>query len=95
MQALSLLVLQTLELVVVLLLLRFTAKPQYKPFSFFKANKLSKERNWLLASALGFGFLVFLVFLTSFLADKLIGPKVNLIYSSTIFELCPAEVLSQ
>ncbi|RZC46500.1 hypothetical protein C5167_039441, partial [Papaver somniferum] len=33
------------------------------------------ERNWVKASCLGIGFLIFLVFLTSFVADILIGPK--------------------
>ncbi|KAK9285683.1 hypothetical protein L1049_024882 [Liquidambar formosana] len=51
------------------------AKPQSKLFRFFKPIKSSKERNWVLASTLGFGFLILLVFLTSLLADRLIGPK--------------------
>ncbi|KAL8145676.1 uncharacterized protein LOC141707069 [Apium graveolens] len=74
-QAVSLLVLQTLELVAVSLLLMFFAKPSYKLFSHIEADTMANERNWLLASVFGFGFLVFLVFVTSLLADSLIGPK--------------------
>ncbi|XP_075668824.1 uncharacterized protein LOC142638656 isoform X2 [Castanea sativa] len=74
-EILSLLAVQILELIGTLFLLQWTAKPQYKFINFFKANKLSKERNWLLASVLGCGFLFLLVFITSILADRLIGPK--------------------
>ncbi|CAK7349811.1 unnamed protein product [Dovyalis caffra] len=77
-EALSLLVFQILELTGSLLLLRSTAKPEYEVVSFFKTDKLSEKRNWLLASLLGFGFLILLVFLTSLVADRLIGPKVAL-----------------
>jgi hypothetical protein len=77
MQILSLLAVQILELIGTLFLLQWTAKPQYKLINFFEANKLSKERNWLLASVLGCGFLFLLVFVTSILADRLIGPKVG------------------
>ncbi|KAK4577541.1 hypothetical protein RGQ29_027887 [Quercus rubra] len=74
-EILSLLAVQILELIGTLFLLQWTAKPQYKFINFFKANKLSKERNWLLASVLGCGFLFLFVFITSILADRLIGPK--------------------
>ncbi|KAI3736164.1 hypothetical protein L6452_15698 [Arctium lappa] len=73
-QALSLLLLQTLELVAFILLLGFSEKP-FNILSFFEARVLPKERNWLLASVLGLCFLLALVFLTSAVADKLIGPK--------------------
>ncbi|XP_050248251.1 uncharacterized protein LOC126695520 isoform X3 [Quercus robur] len=76
-QILSLLAVQILELIGTLFLLQWTAKPQYKFINFFKTNKLSKERNWLLAAVLGCGFLFLLVFITSILADRLIGPKVG------------------
>lgn len=72
---LSLLAIQILELAASLLLLKSTAKPEYEVVSFFKTDELSEKRNWLLASSLGFGFLVLLVFLTSLVADRLIGPK--------------------
>uniref|UniRef100_A0A2C9UWT1 CAAX prenyl protease 2/Lysostaphin resistance protein A-like domain-containing protein n=1 Tax=Manihot esculenta TaxID=3983 RepID=A0A2C9UWT1_MANES len=71
-EALSLLVIQILELTGALLLLRTTAKPEHKLMSFFKSKK---ERNWVLASAVGFGSLVLLVFLTSLLADVLVEAK--------------------
>lgn len=75
MQALSLLAIQILELNAVLWLLRCVAKPQHKIFSFFQPKNQSKERNWLLASILGFGSLVLLVFFTLLVADQLVGPK--------------------
>ncbi|KAG4385497.1 hypothetical protein GLYMA_12G111866v4 [Glycine max] len=71
MQALSLLTIQILELSGALLLLKYTAKPQYKFSNFFKKNKLLSNRNWILSWALGFGFLVLLIFLTYLLADRL------------------------
>ncbi|XP_075079445.1 uncharacterized protein LOC107801834 isoform X2 [Nicotiana tabacum] len=74
-EALSLVVLQMLELMGVLLLLRYPGKPQYKLRDFFQEKQSAKERNWLFASALGFGFLVLLVFTTSIIADWLIGTK--------------------
>lgn len=75
-QAISLLLAQSLELFATLLLLKPTAKPQYEFTNFFKTNELSKERNWLLASSIGFGFLFALVVLTSFLVDRVLEPKV-------------------
>ncbi|XP_022748896.1 uncharacterized protein LOC111298453 [Durio zibethinus] len=74
-QALSLLVFETLELLATLLLLKSTIKPKYRLMNFFKFNKLSTDRNWLLASALGFGILILLVFLTSIIADRFYGVK--------------------
>ncbi|KAH0743953.1 hypothetical protein KY290_031946 [Solanum tuberosum] len=74
-EALSLVVLQMLELIVVLLLLRCTGNPQYKLRDFFQEKQSTRERNWLLASALGFVFLVVLVFVTSIIADTLVGTK--------------------
>ncbi|XP_027348197.1 uncharacterized protein LOC113859685 [Abrus precatorius] len=74
-QALSLLIIQILELNGALVLLEYTAKPQYKFSNFFKNNKLLSKRNWILSSVLGFGFLVLLIFLTSLLADRLFGSK--------------------
>ncbi|TKY66863.1 membrane protein [Spatholobus suberectus] len=74
-KALSLLTIQILELSGALVLLKYTAKPHYKLSNFFKKNKLLSNRNWFLSSALGFGFLVLLIFLTSLLADRLFGSK--------------------
>ncbi|XP_076916181.1 uncharacterized protein LOC143575778 isoform X2 [Bidens hawaiensis] len=73
-QAFSLLLIQTLELVAFLSLLKFT-NIRFNVVSLFQTTLLSKERNWLLASVLGVGFLLALVFSTSFIADKLLGPK--------------------
>ncbi|CAJ1978939.1 unnamed protein product [Sphenostylis stenocarpa] len=74
-EALSLLTIQILELSGALVLLKYTAKPQYKFSNFFKKNNVFSNRNWFLSSALGFGFLVLLIFLTSILADLLYGSK--------------------
>lgn len=74
-QAVSLFVLESLELTGTLLFLRSSVKPKQGLMSFFRPTVLSKERNWLLASILGFGVLLLLVFLTSVLADQLYGPK--------------------
>lgn len=74
-QAVSLVLLESLELTGTLFLLSSSIKPKQGLSSFFKAMITSKERNWLLASILGFGILVLLVFLTSALADQLYGPK--------------------
>ncbi|KAK7404983.1 hypothetical protein VNO78_06088 [Psophocarpus tetragonolobus] len=74
-QALSLLTVQILEFNGALVLLKYSAKSQYKFSNFFKRNKLLSIRNWFLSSALGFGFLVLLIFLTSLLADRLFGSK--------------------
>lgn len=75
MQALSRLAIQTLEFIVTLLLLKVTAKPNYRLMTFFRDNELCSKRNWLFASALGVGVLLSLVFLTSLLAERVIGPK--------------------
>ncbi|XP_019451178.1 PREDICTED: uncharacterized protein LOC109353386 [Lupinus angustifolius] len=74
-KALSLLVIQILELSGALVLFKYNAKPQYEFINFFKKDKLLNDRNWIVASVLGFGFLVFLIFLTSLLADSLFGSK--------------------
>ncbi|XP_038888338.1 uncharacterized protein LOC120078184 isoform X2 [Benincasa hispida] len=75
-KALSRLTIQTLEFFVTLLLLKLTAKPNYRFRNFFRDNELCSKRNWVFASAFGIGFLFSLAFLTSLLAERLIGPKV-------------------
>ncbi|KAK2351628.1 CAAX amino terminal protease family protein [Trifolium repens] len=70
-QAISLLIIQVLEFNAALVLLKSTAKPQYKFSNFFKNN----DRNWFMSSALGFGFIVLLICLTSLLADRLFDFK--------------------
>eukprot|EP00268_Persea_americana_P058289 TRINITY_DN7041_c1_g1_i4.p1 TRINITY_DN7041_c1_g1~~TRINITY_DN7041_c1_g1_i4.p1 ORF type:complete len:300 (-),score=42.73 TRINITY_DN7041_c1_g1_i4:278-1177(-) len=74
-EALSLLLLQTTELLGAFAVLQYTAKPQYKLTTLFLSKKPSGERNWILAASLGFGFLLLVVILTSLLADVLVGPK--------------------
>ncbi|TYK14105.1 CDT1-like protein b [Cucumis melo var. makuwa] len=74
-QALSRLAIQTLEFILTLLLLKLTAKPNYRFRNFFRDNELCSKRNWIFASAFGVGFLLSLVFLTSLLAERVIGPK--------------------
>ncbi|KAK6120696.1 hypothetical protein DH2020_045559 [Rehmannia glutinosa] len=74
-EAFLILGIQTLELSIVLLLLKCPGKPQYELQDFFHAHKSSKQRSWLLASVLGFGFLLPLVFITSYFADRLIESK--------------------
>ncbi|GER26317.1 CAAX amino terminal protease family protein [Striga asiatica] len=66
---------QTLELSIVLLFLKCPWKPQFDFEDCFQANKSSKQRSWLLASVVGVGFLLFVVLITSYIADRLIGPK--------------------
>lgn len=85
-QALLILGIQILELSIVLLLLKCSQKPRYDLSDFFHANKSSKQRSWLLASALGFGCLLSLVFITSYSADRLMGPKVSLFSSHSLIE---------
>ncbi|KAL8045286.1 hypothetical protein ABFX02_08G103500 [Erythranthe guttata] len=71
-EALLILGIQILELIIVLLLLKYPQEPRYNLSDFFNANK---ERSGLLASVLGFGFLLSLVFAASYFADSLMGPK--------------------
>ncbi|KAI3994822.1 hypothetical protein MKX01_037373 [Papaver californicum] len=75
-EAVSILLIVTMELFGTLALLRYTKKTDYKLASFFfQSSEFSKQMNWVKASALGIGFLILLVFLASFVADILIGPK--------------------
>lgn len=77
-EAFLILVIQILELSIVLLLLRCPGKPQYELLDFFNVNKTSRQRSWLLATVLDFGFLFSLVFITSIIAAELMMPKVSL-----------------
>lgn len=91
MQALSLLTIQILELSGTLVLLKYTAKPRYKFTNFFKKNNSWSYRNWFLSSALGFGFLALLIFLTSLLADYLYGSKVGVYIFSQLYHFICVE----
>nr|GEY79902.1 CAAX amino terminal protease family protein [Tanacetum cinerariifolium] len=73
-QVFALILIQTLELVAFMSLLQFSKK-HFNILDFFKTRILPKDRNWLLASVLGLGSLLTVVFLTSLVAGKLIGPK--------------------
>ncbi|KAI3795337.1 hypothetical protein L1987_37989 [Smallanthus sonchifolius] len=73
-QAFSLLLIQTLELVSFLSLLKFSNN-RFNILSLFETRVLLTERDWLVTSVLGVSFLLALVFLTSLVADKLVGPK--------------------
>ncbi|GMI88470.1 hypothetical protein like AT2G20725 [Hibiscus trionum] len=72
-QALSLLVIDILELLATLFLLNSTIRPEKRLVDIFESNSVG--RNWLLASALGFGLLILIVFLTSIVIDGLFGVK--------------------
>ncbi|GAB2285361.1 hypothetical protein Dimus_019814 [Dionaea muscipula] len=74
-KAMSVLLLQTIELFCALLLLGFTAKPGYKLASFFLEKRLPNERNWLFTAVLGFIFLILIILLTSYLAESLMEAK--------------------
>ncbi|WCJ30718.1 CAAX amino terminal protease family protein [Euphorbia peplus] len=74
-KVLSLLFIQILELSGAVFLLRSTAKTEHELLTFFKSIMLGNERNWIFASAVGFGFLILLVFLTSAIADILFGTQ--------------------
>ncbi|KAH6825187.1 hypothetical protein C2S53_008733 [Perilla frutescens var. hirtella] len=92
-EAFLILAIQTLELSIVLLLLKCPGKPQYDLSDFFHAKKSSKQRSWLLASGLGFGVLLSLVFITTYFADRLMGPKeVNNPFVKEILSSGPSSV---
>ncbi|CAI0549758.1 unnamed protein product [Linum tenue] len=85
-QVISLLVVQTLELAGALLLLSTAARPEHKLTNFFQVKKTDKERNWVLASALGFGFLLLMILLTSLvtsISSAANSPIVNEIMQSS------------
>ncbi|KAL3821491.1 hypothetical protein ACJIZ3_007396 [Penstemon smallii] len=54
-EVILILAIQTLELCIVVLLLKYPGKPQYDLQDFFHANKSSKQRSWLLASIISCG----------------------------------------
>ena len=91
-QALALLGLEILEFIGFVLLLKRPGEPQYKLLDLFQVNELAGERSWLLASLIGFLFLLFLVLVTSLIADQFLGTKVSFV-ESVIF-LFPFPYLS-
>lgn len=77
MQVVSITVLQVTEYVGVSTLLHFNAKPQYDVCRFFHPKWFWGGRSCITASIVGIGTLIGLVFLTSIVADMLVGPKVS------------------
>ncbi|KAH7653374.1 Type II CAAX prenyl endopeptidase Rce1-like protein [Dioscorea alata] len=73
--ALSIIVIQIIELSGAMLLLSFTAKKEYQISSFFIGKLFSEKRSWIKASATGAVFLIVLMFLTSSIADSLLEAK--------------------
>ncbi|XP_027170136.1 uncharacterized protein LOC113769992 isoform X1 [Coffea eugenioides] len=74
-EALALLGLEILEFIGFVLLLKRPGEPQYKLLDLFQVNELAAERSWLLASLIGFLFLLFLLLVTSLIADQFLGTK--------------------
>ncbi|KAI4972223.1 uncharacterized protein LOC123408343 isoform X2 [Hordeum vulgare subsp. vulgare] len=66
--------LQLGELALGLALLQYTAKPGRQVGDFF-AGKFSSRRGWIKETVLWLGLLMSVVFLTSLIADSLIGPE--------------------
>ena len=72
MQVASTVMLQLGELSLALSLLQYTAKPHQDIMTFF-ARKFSLQRSWVKETVLGLGLLMTMVFLTSFIDDKLVS----------------------
>lgn len=75
MQVISTVLLQLVELSLALTLLQYTATPGKDVQAFF-ASKVS-TRNWVKETVIGFTVLMTLVWITSNLADKLVGSEVR------------------
>lgn len=76
-QVVSLSTLQVIEYAGALTLLYYNAKRKSNLCSFFLGKNSLEERSWVTASAVGIGSLIGMVFLTSIVADMLLGPKVS------------------
>ncbi|XP_074284892.1 uncharacterized protein LOC141610615 [Silene latifolia] len=72
-KAVAILVIGTSELSAAVLLLQFTAKPEYKSLNFLECRNVRRDRNWVFSAILGFAVLVATMYLTSSLADRFIG----------------------
>jgi hypothetical protein len=75
MQVISTVWLQLVELSLALALLQYVAMPGNDVQAFF-ASKVS-TRNWVKETVIGFAVLMILVWITSILADKLVGSEVR------------------
>ncbi|WOL07197.1 hypothetical protein Cni_G15935 [Canna indica] len=71
----STILLQVTEYVGISALLHYHAKPQSNVREFFHGKWFVEERSWIIASVVGIGSLVGLIFVTSIVADILVGPK--------------------
>ena len=76
MQVVSTAMLQLGELTLGLSLLQYTAKPGRQVGTFF-AGKFSSRPSWVKETVLWLGLLMSMVFLTSLIADRLIGTEVS------------------
>ncbi|KAJ4778596.1 CAAX amino terminal protease family protein [Rhynchospora pubera] len=68
-------VFQSLELFGTFALLQYATKINHDFYSFLIGKVLLPKRNWVTKTAVGIGFLITLVSVTSILADMLIGPE--------------------
>uniref|UniRef100_A0ACD5YP06 Uncharacterized protein n=1 Tax=Avena sativa TaxID=4498 RepID=A0ACD5YP06_AVESA len=66
--------LQLGELILGLALLQYSAKPHHQVQTFF-SGKFSSRHSWIKESVLWFGLLMSIVFITSLIADRLVGPE--------------------
>ncbi|KAG6497877.1 uncharacterized protein LOC121990618 [Zingiber officinale] len=71
----SLSTLQVIEYAGALTLLYYNAKRKSNLCSFFLGKTSLEERSWVTASAVGIGSLIGMMFLSSIVADMLLGPK--------------------
>lgn len=69
--------LQSVEFGCAMLLLNYTSKAQFRFSNIFKDQLVSRRRSWLKATIVGLGSLFFIILLTSFLTDILLGRKVS------------------
>lgn len=79
MQVVSTAMLQLGELTLGLALLQYTAKPDRQVGAFFAGKFSSEPRGWIKETVLWLGLLMSMVFLTSLIADRLIGPEVSMV----------------
>ncbi|KAJ4785465.1 CAAX amino terminal protease family protein [Rhynchospora pubera] len=68
-------VFQSLEIFGTFALLQYATKINHNFYSFLIGKVLLPKRNWVTKTAVGIGFLITLVSVTSILADMLIGPE--------------------
>uniref|UniRef100_A0ACD5V6Q5 Uncharacterized protein n=1 Tax=Avena sativa TaxID=4498 RepID=A0ACD5V6Q5_AVESA len=79
--------LQLGELTLGLALLQYSAKPRHQVQTFF-SGKFSSRHSWIKESVLWFGLLMSMVFITSLIADILVGPEVSTIITLKLQSNC-------